>query len=88
MVSFLVYFGVRCKCPVCNVVRWIVFVVVAVLCMWLSYVYCGHLMCTVVILCVCVGFLGVLWSSYVYVWASYVYCGHLMCMCGLLMCTC
>jgi hypothetical protein len=39
MVSFFVYFVVRCKCPVCTVVRWIVFVVVAVLCMWSSYVY-------------------------------------------------
>jgi hypothetical protein len=39
MVSFLVYFGVRCKCLVCIVVRWNVYVVVAVLYMWLSYVY-------------------------------------------------
>jgi hypothetical protein len=45
MVSVLVYFDVRCTCPVCTVVRWIVFMVVAVLCIWLSFVYCGHLMC-------------------------------------------
>jgi hypothetical protein len=42
MVSFLLYSAVRCKCPVCTVVRWIVFIVVNVLCLFL---YCGHLMC-------------------------------------------
>jgi hypothetical protein len=36
---------VTCKCPVRTAVRWIVFMVVAVLCMWLSDVYCVHLMC-------------------------------------------
>jgi hypothetical protein len=45
MVSFLVYFDGRCKCPLCTVIGWIVFMIVAVLCMWLSYVCCDHLMC-------------------------------------------
>jgi hypothetical protein len=54
MVSFLVYFDVRCKRLACTVVRWIVFMVVAVLCMWLSYVYCGHLMCMCgLLMCTC-----------------------------------
>jgi hypothetical protein len=49
MVSFLVYFDVRG-----TVVRWIVFMVVAALCLWLSYVYCGHLMCMCgLLMCTC-----------------------------------
>jgi hypothetical protein len=40
MISCLVYFDVSFKCLVCIVVRWIVFMVVAVLCiLWSSYVY-------------------------------------------------
>jgi hypothetical protein len=39
MVSFHLYFAARCKCPVCTVVGWIVFLVVTFLCLWLSYVY-------------------------------------------------
>jgi hypothetical protein len=75
-----VYFVGRCNCAVCTV-----FIVVAVLCMWLYYVYCGYLMCIVVILCV-------LWLYYLYcgyimcivvilcvLWLSYVYCGYIMC---------
>jgi hypothetical protein len=39
---------------VCTVVRWTVSMVVAVLCMWLSYVYCGHLMCMCgLLMCTC-----------------------------------
>jgi hypothetical protein len=36
------------------VLRWIVFMVVAVLCVWLSYVYCGHLLCMCgLLMCTC-----------------------------------
>jgi hypothetical protein len=39
MLSCLVYFDVSSTCLVCIVVRWNVCMVVAVLCMWSSYVY-------------------------------------------------
>jgi hypothetical protein len=53
MVGFIVYFDVRCKCPVCVLLDDIVFMVVAVLCMWLSYVYC-HLICMCgLVMCSC-----------------------------------
>jgi hypothetical protein len=43
MLSCLVYFVVSCKRLV-GIVTWIVCMVVAVLCVWTSYVYCGHIM--------------------------------------------
>jgi hypothetical protein len=52
MVSFLVYFDGRCKCPVCTVLYG--------LCSWQQLsCACDYLMGIVVILCVCVVILSV-----------------------------
>jgi hypothetical protein len=54
VVGFLVYFDGRCKSAICTVVRLIMFLVVAVLCMWLSFVYCDHFMCMCgLLMCMC-----------------------------------